>query len=100
MKEKENPNHHRGKRTGYELINGEYHIAPLYWQQFEALNHKANGIQIMLHIVTSHASNDLEEMSKIRQGIFEDVADDLGIDLKEGWTYSNCILKRITPKSE
>ena len=100
MKEKENPNHHMGKRTGYELINGEYHIARLYSRQFQELNHRVGGIETMLNIVTSHAAKDLEELSKSRRRIFEDLADDIGIDLEEGWTYVNYILKRITPKPE
>lgn len=97
---KKNKKHHMGKRTGYDLINEEYHIAPLYLEQFNELNQKTEGIKAMLDIVTSHASKDLEEISKIRGKIFEGIADDIGIDLKEGWTYCNGILKRVEDGKE
>ena len=93
MKEK-NKNHHMGKRTGYELVDGEYHIAPLYQQQFEKLSYEVGGIKAMLDIVTSHASSDLEKIAKLRQQIFEELADDIGIDMKEGWVYSGGIIKK------
>jgi ADP-dependent phosphofructokinase/glucokinase len=100
MKEKVNPNHHQGKITGYELINGEYHIAPHYWEQFEELNHKVSGIKAMLDIVTSHASGDLTQISKIRREIFVEIADDIGINLDDGWSYQNGILSPLKKDAE
>jgi hypothetical protein len=100
MRKKENPNHRMGKQTGYELINGEYHIASLYQEQFTALNFKAEGIKSMLNIVTQHASDDLEEIAKQRQKIFNEMADDIGIDLKDGWNYCNGVLRPVKKPEE
>ena len=47
MKEKVNPNHHMGKQTGYELVDGIYHVAPVYQQQFDAFASKQSGIEKM-----------------------------------------------------
>ena len=93
MKEK-NKNHHMGKRTGYELVDGEYHIAPLYQQQFEKLSYEVGGIKATLDIVTSHAAEDLKEIARLKVELFKDIADDIGIDLKEGWVYSGGIIKK------
>ncbi len=94
-KEKENHNHHMGKQSGYELINGEYHIAPMYVAQFDALEDRAIGIKHMLEIVATHASEDLEQIRKQQRRVWETLADDLGIDLSKGWKYKNCVVSKI-----
>ena len=96
--EPKNKNHHRGKRTGYELINGEYHIAPYYYEQFNKLQHKRKGIETLLTIVNQHAAENLEEISRVNQAIFNDLADDIGLDLKEAWVHSHGIVKRQDSK--
>jgi hypothetical protein len=90
----ENPNHHMGKRTGYDLINGEYHIAPSYIEQFNALYFKEAGIKAMLNAVADHVSEDLKNTAEVRQKIFNDLSEDIGIDLKQQWEYyGNGVLK-------
>ncbi|MCK9435728.1 MAG: hypothetical protein M0Q12_00805 [Synergistaceae bacterium] len=93
-KEPENPNYHMGKRTGYELINGEYHIAPLYTQQFEELTTKQKGIETMLAMVTNNVSQQLEQIHIAAQRIWEELSNDIGIDRKEGFVYLNGIVKK------
>ena len=89
-KEKENPNHHMGKRTGYELIDGVYHIAPLYIQRMDEAQMRKVGVDDMLASVTKHASKDLEEIAKTYKRIWDDMADDLGLDFRDGdWQYSS-----------
>ena len=58
MKEKVNPNHHMGKQTGYELIDGVYHIAPMYQEQFAKIAYQKDGIEQMVAMVTKHAAAD------------------------------------------
>lgn len=87
-KEKENPNHHMGKRTGYELKDGVYHIAPLYAEQFQKLNEEKAGIEEVLEVVTRHATERMKQVVKIRSRIFQDIYDDIGLDSSENWVYS------------
>jgi hypothetical protein len=87
-----------GKHTGYDLINGEYHIAPLYCEQFDELMHRTLGIQHMLNMVTDHAAEDLKQISVIRGKIFKELADDIGLDLGKGWVFSMGVIK--LPKKE
>lgn len=98
-KEKIDTNHHMGKRTGYELINGEYHIAPTYWQQFDFLAFREAGIKKILEIITDHFADDLKNIKEAEHKIFIELADDLGIELADGWTYSNGVLKRAESKA-
>ena len=87
MKEKVNPNHHMGKQTGYELIDGVYHIAPLYVEQFTKLAHQRLGIEEMVAMVTKHAADDLTQLSKLNQQIWEELYEDLGLDKSKPWKY-------------
>ena len=86
-------NHLMGKETGYEIINGEYHIAPKYWEQFDELKHKEIGIRRMLEMVTDHASEDLKVISEQRQKVFKTISEDIGIDLSQPWYFLNGVLK-------
>jgi hypothetical protein len=87
------PNHRMGKTTGYDLINGEYHIAPLYQEQFNALLHEKGGIEDMLSAVTKHAQKDYEDISKREETLWERLAEDIGLDIHAGWTYRRGIVK-------
>ncbi len=93
-KEKENPNHHMGKQTGYELINGEYHIAPMYCEQLDALMRRAGGIEDMLHIVTHHASVDLEQIRKDEKKVWDALSEDIGLEKGQAWIYRNGVVKK------
>ena len=78
-----------GKQTGYRLIDGVYHIAPLYQGQFEELAHKDDSIKAMLRAVTTHAVEDLEVISKARKKLWDFLIDDLGLDSDVIWDYHN-----------
>ncbi len=93
-KEPENPNHHMGKRTGYHLINGEYHIAPLYVEQFDKLTNRQAGIKKMLAAVTENASEQLAQIAESYKRVWDELADDLGLDRNEVWTIRNEIVKK------
>jgi hypothetical protein len=96
-KEKSNPNYHMGKQTGYELINGEYHIAPTYQERFSHLTMKQVAIQTLVNSVMDHASQDLQEIIKQQQKVWEDLAEDIGIDIKLKWVYNGSVLKLENP---
>ena len=100
MKEKPNPNYHMGKETGYELINGEYHIAPMYWAQFDRLRDERAGISDMLAMVTRHANSDLAKIAKAQNELWARIAEDIGVDITKGYTYWNGVVKPQEPPKE
>lgn len=97
-KEKENPNHHMGKKTGYELIDGVYQIAPLYQEQFEKLLNRKMGLNGMLNMVSSHVATDLEVISKQSDSIWKELKEDIGLDDSKNWAYRNGEVREQTSK--
>jgi len=83
----EESNHHTGKRTGYELIDGVYHTAPIYHNQFMEITHRRDALDEMLNMVTAHVAKDLEDIRKTSHKIWEDIADDIGLDKSKNWLY-------------
>uniref|UniRef100_A0A6H1ZSL2 Uncharacterized protein n=1 Tax=viral metagenome TaxID=1070528 RepID=A0A6H1ZSL2_9ZZZZ len=86
-KKKEATNYYMGKQTGYELIEGVYHIAPLYQEQFRRMSLEKSGIDEMLRMVTSHAAKDLERLNKVNEQIWADLAEDIGLNNDMKWQY-------------
>ena len=95
-KKKEDTTYHMGKRTGYSLIDGRYHIAPAYTIQFEDLRKQRAGIDEMLCIVTSHAAKTLEVIAGQDKKLWDEIIDDIGLDINVEWVYyhSGVIKKR------
>ncbi len=87
-KTEEEKNHHMGKLTGYELKDGVYHIAPTYTNRFREITEQHEGVANMLKIVTEHASKDLERLAGLKNKIWDEVCDDLGLDRDGKWVYS------------
>ena len=90
MAKKKEGTNRMGKRTGYDLVDGVYHIAPMYTRQFEELWALRRGIEDMLAIVIKHAAKDLEPINKAYTKLWCNLADDIGLVLgvpgKE-WNY-------------
>ena len=95
---KDESSHRMGKETGYQVINGVYHIAPLYWEQFEKINNDITGIKNMLDMVTTHAQKDLSELQRQQNLIFKKLSEDIGLDISKQWVYSNGTIKEIPAK--
>ncbi len=104
MSKKENSNYHMGKHTGYELIDGEYHIAPLYQSQFGLLAAKKQAIKDLVKdlvkMVTKNATQDLEELNKVTQKVWSDLMDDLALDHAKTWTYRDGIVREKTQSQQ
>ena len=79
--------HHIGKRTGYSLIDGVYHIAPSYVTAFEEITILRSGVDEMLASVTRHAAITLSQIAKSHRRIWKDIIDDLGLDPTIVWEY-------------
>jgi DNA replication protein DnaD len=92
-KEKENPNHHMGKYTGYELINGEYHIADQYTQAFYALNTRAESIKRVVRVVSDNAAEQLKDIVDAEHKLWKDIQDDIGIYISKAWQLKGSIIK-------
>lgn len=97
-KEKENPNHHMGKQTGYSLINGEYHIAPTYQERFLELANKQESVSGLMKVVTVHCTTILEGLADVRRKIWRDIVDDLGLDKNKLWVYSEGVIREDSNK--
>jgi len=99
-KEKENPNHHMGKHTGYDLIDGEYHIAPHYTEQFDKLATHKESIAEMVQIVTGFAAKDMEQLIIARKRLFTEIFDDIGLDQNKQWIYLNGVISEEKKEKE
>ncbi len=88
-KQKEDQNHHMGKSTGYELIDGVYHIAPVYSIAFDKLADRAQGIDQLVRSVTIHAAEITRDIASERREIWNRVLEDLGLDETKMWRFSN-----------
>jgi hypothetical protein len=99
-KQKQYPNHHMGKHSGYELIDGEYHIAPMYTDQFRELENKVESINALLQMVNTHCASILEEIAKARRRIWDDIFDDIGLDRGKSWLYVRGVIKEAPKKQE
>lgn len=99
-KEKADTNHRMGKYTGYDVVDGGYRIAPRYEQQFDECNYREAGIKQLINSVLDHANNEMASIMERRQKLFEELADDIGIDLTSGnWSYGHGVLKK-SPDTE
>ncbi len=60
MKKKTDANHFMGKSTGYRLIDGVYHIAPVYIERFDRISDQQVGIEKMVKAVAGLAGGHRE----------------------------------------
>ncbi len=98
---KQKTTHRMGKVTGYELQNGEYHIAPTYVEQFDKLLATAQGIRMMLDVVTEHATKDFEALTVAHKALWDALRDDLGVAFDKGlWAYSNGVISEVPKPAE
>jgi len=95
---KEKKNHFMGKHTGCTLINGEYHLAPVYQDQFSAITNEKVGLDSLLVSVNSYASKEFANINKKKDHLFKIISEDLGIDTS-GYEYSGGVLRPIKKES-
>ncbi len=94
-KQKETSNHHMGKHTGYELVDGVYHIAPLYTERFNGISARRKGIEDMLAAVTRESSKGLEVLALEDNKVWADVVDDLGLGKDTTWSFINGTIQKM-----
>jgi|GEM_PF-6683476 len=90
-----------GKHTGYELRNGEYHLAPMYVEQFDRITNRRNGIQMMLEAVTEHAALDYQAVSVAQRKLWDAIGEDFGVNFGKGqWTYLDGVIRPMPEPTE
>ena len=86
-KKKEDPNHHQGKMTGYTLIDGAYHIAPIYQEQFNQIQDEAAGIDQLIRSVNESVQKMYKENRRKIRELWDDLHEDLGLDKDKKYFY-------------
>jgi hypothetical protein len=87
----EDPNHKAGKRTGYSEADGYLTLARAHTETMDhlldrlAAERRTSGAMLCV-IQTAAVEREAEVQRAIRQW-WQNVADDLDLDLKEGWEY-------------
>ena len=88
-KKKESSNYHMGKHSGYELIDGVYHIAPIYTDHFARLADRQNGVDRFVKSIVRHAAEINNEIAVEQRSLWERIYEDLGLDREINYTYHN-----------
>lgn len=86
-----------GKQTGCTVKDGVYHIAPVYVQQFDALQEKRAAIDQLVAIVTDRCIEHKSEIIKANRALWAQLTEDLGLDPNKNWQYQNGV---VTEKKE
>ena len=79
-KEKKDPNHYLGKRTGYSLIDGVYHIAPIYQDSFAFNADRKRGVDTMVRAVVAYAAETHKEIATSNRKLWDEICADLGLE--------------------
>ena len=87
-KEIKDANHHMGKQTGYTLIDGAYHVAPMYQQDFAKFKDKYVAISEYIKAVTTHVMSLNEEIARQERETWKLISEDLGLDTNKQWQYN------------
>ena len=88
-KKVENPNHFTGKHSGYELIDGVYHIAPMYIDQFAKLSDRVNGVDQLVKSVAKHVAEINKEIASESRQLWNRIYDDFGLDINKLYSYQS-----------
>lgn len=100
MSKKKQDTHKVGNRTGYELIEGKYHLAPMYVEMFERMLARYEAVEAVLAAVTAHCQRDYEALAQDKKRLWATLRDDFDVDFKQGeWKYDDGNIVPV-PKKE
>lgn len=102
-KEKVDPNHHEGKRTGYTLKEGRYYLAPVLRKRIDLLLSQEESIERLLNDVLRFCHSQTTDIAQKKQTWWKDVGDDLDLDIDLSWRYvpmQGYIEQRNEPKQD
>lgn len=84
---KQPANDFMGKHTGYQLIGGVYHIAPMYIDNFAKLSDRKIGIDSLMESVLKYAAEINRQITAERRELWQRIYEDLGLDPKKAWVF-------------
>ena len=87
MKNKVEANHFMGKKTGYELINGKYHVAPMYMDIMERIMSQKAGVDALIQSVSKYAAETNTHIADEQNRTWKMLYEDLGLDKTKNWSY-------------
>lgn len=101
MKAKKDDGHRMGERCGYtKRPDGSIIPAPIYADEFARLRQQQQGVNNMLKMVSSTATDMLTEIQRRYDKLWEDLASDYGIDFQtNGATYDGTAIT-VKPKTD
>ena len=79
--------HFMGKKTGYELIDGAYHIAPMYSDWFDKLADQKASADDLMKSVIKHLNKINTSIASEQRQWWEMIYDDLGLDKTKVYSY-------------
>ncbi len=88
VKEKISPNHRMGKYTGYELVRGEYHIAPTYTDSFTRLSDRRISTDTFMQSIVKYVTEINKGIACEQRKLWEQIYEDLGLDRTKRWTFN------------
>ena len=87
IKKLKETNHFMGKHSGYELIDGVYHIAPMYVDGFEKLQDRTISVDQLLKSVTRHVMEINKEIASEQRNLWRRLYEDLDLDKSKNYCY-------------
>lgn len=95
----ENPNHRMGKRCGYSQEgDGTIIPAPMYADELARISNQVNGINDMLKMVSSTASDMLAEVDRRRKELWDRICDDYNLNRETHDIFYNGHAIKLSPK--
>jgi hypothetical protein len=89
-----------GKRTGCDITDGAYHIAPMYIDSFHALQERREGVNRLIASVTDHCVDLNIAIAKAERMLWKQVEEDLGLDPKKQWQYQHGVVTEVKPNPD
>lgn len=93
------PSHFMGKYTGYELVDGQYHIAPTYREEFDRIFEASRGVMDIVEAVNAFAAQQKAALHRREMGLFRRISDDIGLPLHR-LKYTHGIITVLPEKLE
>jgi len=87
VKKVKEANHSMGKRSGYELVDGVYHIAPMYIDAFAKLADRNAGVDNLVKSVAKHVAELNKDIACEQRNLWLRLYEDLGLDKSKTYQY-------------
>jgi hypothetical protein len=89
-----------GKQTGCDVIDGVYHIAPMYVQTFDMLRERRVGVDRLITTVTDHCVELNAAIERAQSEVWARIREDLGLDPNKTWEYKDGVVTEVKPSPD